>query len=689
MPKDRSRAIDEAETAVAAARGDGRIVEAVRWLLLLFAASLPFLYDPAVVEVAADLRASALHFTAGLAGVLLTVRALLRGGPRVQRIPAIAALSAAFLIAAAAGVALSADPLLGIAPLKTLISLMVLSAATARVWDDTFARRLLWALALPLVFLAPLGAAQYLEGSQPRLEPVPSTGLGSLTGGLAWLLQHYQQTAPPGTTFTNKNLAASWAGMLVPIVLALVLTSRHTAARVGAAALLVLALSLIVLCHARATWVALSVAIVGFAIACRPTIVGKLISLRVAVLVAMLAVGGYLLDRQLGLVNLAVNAQATRDLFESRLAYNLNGLAMVRDHPIAGVGLGNFHTTYPQYHDAVIATPRYAYDLFLRPQHAHNDILQAFIENGLLGGALFVAILCCAIVYAIKVGARPANPRDRRTLLLGMSLLTLLVNALADFPLQLPTAPSIAALLVGGIVSEYLAQAPPAGRVCWPMPTLATVGLLAMLAGAWALSLVDDWRLRQANVLLKQFVVRLRGGPVDDQALALIEAAGRTYPYDARVANFTGVAYALASVPADLRIEKIEAAVSRDPWGPSLLVALANRYLEVGGFEPPPTRLDRETALRRAEAIWGRLRRVAGFSPVTDAIGGNLALFRADLCGAELLFRRALEKDPGATAAASGLATIAAYRARDAAAREEKCPTDPAPSPDRSAPAKP
>jgi hypothetical protein len=213
--------------------------------------------------------------------------------------------------------------------------------------------------------------------------------------------------------------------------------------------------------------------------------------------------------------------------------------------------------------------------------------------------------------------------------------------------------------------------------------------MLAMLAGAWALCLVDDWRLRQANVLLQQFIVRFRERPVDDQTLALIEAAGRTYPNDARVANFTGVAYALASVPADLRIEKIEAAVSRDPWGPSLLVALANRYLEVGGFEPPPSSLDRETALRRAEAIWGRLRRVAGFSPVTDAIGGNLALFRADLCGAELLFRRALEKDPGGTAAASGLATIAAYRARDAAAREEKCPTGPASSPNRGAPAKP
>ncbi len=367
---------------------------------------------------------------------------------------------------------------------------------------------------------------------------------------------------------------------------------------------------------------------------------------------------------------------------------------MARDHLVAGVGLGNFHNTYPQYHDAVVATPRHAYDLFVRPQHAHNDVLQAFIETGLLGGALFLAILCCAIAYAIKVGARAGNPRDMRTLLLGMSLLTLLVNALADFPLQLPTAPAIAALLVGGIVSEHVGRAPAAGRMrSWPMPAAATLGLLAMLAGAWALCLFDDWKLRQANLLLKQFIVRITNGSMDERGLALIKGARRSYPYDARIVEFTGVAYALyrgqAVVPVDLRIEKIEAAVSRDPWGPALLVALANLYLAVGGFEPPPSSVDRDTALLRAEEILERLRRVAGFSPVTDAIGGNLALFRADLCGAERLFRRALEKQPEETAASSGLATIAAFRARDPTARDEKCPTDPISSPAHNAPAKP
>jgi O-antigen ligase len=67
-----------------------------------------------------------------------------------------------------------------------------------------------------------------------------------------------------------------------------------------------------------------------------------------------------------------------------RKVVTLDTLAMVRDHPIMGVGLGSFRIVFPRYQsfpDSKIW------------DHAHNDYAEFLSEAGLLGGLLLLGAL--------------------------------------------------------------------------------------------------------------------------------------------------------------------------------------------------------------------------------------------------------------------------------------------------------
>jgi len=66
--------------------------------------------------------------------------------------------------------------------------------------------------------------------------------------------------------------------------------------------------------------------------------------------------------------------------YDVRIGYWRGGLAMARDHLVAGVGLGTFGDNYP----------RYRWPLARMAQSAHNDYLQVLAELGLLGLAAFL-----------------------------------------------------------------------------------------------------------------------------------------------------------------------------------------------------------------------------------------------------------------------------------------------------------
>jgi putative inorganic carbon (hco3(-)) transporter len=81
-----------------------------------------------------------------------------------------------------------------------------------------------------------------------------------------------------------------------------------------------------------------------------------------------------------------------------RMAHWQAGLAMFRDHPISGVGPGNYNVMYPDY---FVRT-----DFRISQGHAHNYYVHALAETGAVGLLLYVLLLVVFLVLALRVSLR-------------------------------------------------------------------------------------------------------------------------------------------------------------------------------------------------------------------------------------------------------------------------------------------
>jgi len=123
--------------------------------------------------------------------------------------------------------------------------------------------------------------------------------------------------------------------------------------------------------------------------------------------------------------------------FLNRLAMAANTLKMFEDHPMLGVGKGNFKIMYPFYAASVIKDPEFNPEL--QPREAHNDYIQLLAETGTLG---FLSFLLIVFVIARRVWISIAGKNEIHSMLLivtlAFSIIAILVEASLDFPFELP-----------------------------------------------------------------------------------------------------------------------------------------------------------------------------------------------------------------------------------------------------------
>lgn len=93
-----------------------------------------------------------------------------------------------------------------------------------------------------------------------------------------------------------------------------------------------------------------------------------------------------------------------------RMSYILVGIEALRNDPVIGSGPGTFAGHYARSGYAVaFAGDSDDPDLFRR---AHNTYLELFVETGILGGALFVAVILCALRNFWRAGKIASDQRD-------------------------------------------------------------------------------------------------------------------------------------------------------------------------------------------------------------------------------------------------------------------------------------
>lgn len=120
-----------------------------------------------------------------------------------------------------------------------------------------------------------------------------------------------------------------------------------------------------------------------------------------------------------------LSAEAAEKSIQLRPLLGVLAWEMFKDHPIAGVGYGHYFEHVPQYYHTN------AYDMPLdlaRGYMQHNVLLSLLVDAGLLGCALFTAILLIWTSHAIRLTRSQQVPRHSRQL--GMLTLTMMIGYL-------------------------------------------------------------------------------------------------------------------------------------------------------------------------------------------------------------------------------------------------------------------
>lgn len=223
--------------------------------------------------------------------------------------------------------------------------------------------------------------------------------------------------------FDNPNSFAALLILLIPLIVALMLSSKRLVSRALAGGAVVLGVVALVMTYSRACWVGFACAAVVFVFLWRP----KLIPLFAVVCVACIPfLPSSVWNRILSIGNLSDSSTSSRfSLYEA-------ALNVIKTSPFLGAGLG---TAAPQ----KFIADNGLYFGVSRYVHAHNIYLEVWVETGLLGFMSFFAAMMWNIKNAARQVRHCADSAARTiTAAAASALCGIMVAGLADYPWHYP-----------------------------------------------------------------------------------------------------------------------------------------------------------------------------------------------------------------------------------------------------------
>ncbi len=197
----------------------------------------------------------------------------------------------------------------------------------------------------------------------------------------------------------------------------------------------------------------------------------------------------------------------------ARLVTWRSTIAMIRDNPVRGVGLGDFYATMPRYWSP--SDQRAFVEQNTVTRSAHNDYLEIGAETGIPGLAAFLLILTVAGVLIGQRVARESCFASRAVLAaIGASLAGISAQAVFTFSLQNASSALLFWTLIGlagGMIrsgTQADSEPEPARRAGLSLP----IRILLYAAAITSLCLIParfrtmgaDYRVRTADTMLEQ-----------------------------------------------------------------------------------------------------------------------------------------------------------------------------------------
>ncbi|MBI2432971.1 MAG: O-antigen ligase family protein, partial [Candidatus Hydrogenedentes bacterium] len=321
---------------------------------------------------------------------------------------------------------------------------------------------------------------------------------------------------------------------------------------------------------------------------------------------------------------------------DSSLALRYSGYfgasQMILDHPLSGHGPGNY----------VVAAPRYwaPYEQrwFARTgqkqPHVHNDLLEAAVEAGWAGAALYLLLFVHAVLGSLRL-AFGENGARRLGLTLAACFLAFAVDGQFGFNLHVPVSAGLFFTLLGILEGLTAAGASQRRGARWIYFLLLLLGSVALAQNA--LSFTAEWRFQQARGALDLAKRASASGDTAGTAYLLrdgyvrLEHAHALLPWEPAFSRALGN-FALEQRQFEAAIRHFDNALEQQPLDPGLLLQSAaahvNRALALEAqqaAEAPGMTAE----LEAAEDAAAQALAVTPFLAEAEEVRGRCAMLRA------------------------------------------------------------
>jgi len=281
---------------------------------------------------------------------------------------------------------------------------------------------------------------------------------------------NYKQVAPPASTFINKNFAANYFDLVLPVSLTLFFISTNKKEAWIYSISITLIISYIILTRARGAYLAAIITFTMFLISIHlfPLLKKQIkfisqqykkqimLIIFIPIILFFLPNQQYQSDYEENRYSALFSKQQQNSISVRLNAYQ-NSLDLYKENPIFGVGLGGFQSHFRPYMQSVLAKNKIFSDFI----YLHNEPLQLLVELGIIGFIIVFVffILLFRSVFLLLYNGLKLNTaptfNKQKILYLGffIALLASLFHSLFSFPLHQPTSATFLAIYIGVLLN--------------------------------------------------------------------------------------------------------------------------------------------------------------------------------------------------------------------------------------------
>jgi len=377
---------------------------------------------------------------------------------------------------------------------------------------------------------------------------------------------------PPSACFANKNMAAQYLAILLPIALAVGFYKKRVYFYFSVVAVLPLSLISLYYMEARGSWLAIACALIWTSLLFIEKRFNKKniikIFMVVLILIGIMSSFAILSGKVESLIKKADPST------KYRMTVWKNSIDMIKEKPLLGFGAGSFRIFYPNY--LYKAKLDIVFGKTKQIRKTHNDFIQAGVETGIIGMFLFVMLPFSGLYMAWRI-VHSDKLAHMSVFVYGLSagLVSFMVTAFFSFPFQRSIPPLMLFIFLGALAILYNSL-PDNKSICLNLPKPFGKALLMAVFIFGIVFIYFSWKGLNADKYYKIAVEMEKRGK-NDLALTYALKAHKYNKYRMDVLTTVGRAYIATEKPGQ-GIEVLKQAIEKWPYHINALLLLGVAY---------------------------------------------------------------------------------------------------------------